>query len=1067
MAFQWSEQQLLAINTINKNILVSASAGAGKTTVLVARLMKRMLVDHVSIDRIVAMTFTEAAASEMKKRLLESLNQTLHNPTSTKQEREFCANQLILLQNAHISTIHSFCLSIIQSDYAAIGLDPARLKTIFDDAQVSQMKHEAFQLASNQFLENQPEAFFRVAQHFSSRCENFVELQKAVESIAKKALGSANPEEWLTQAQLCYQPVQRLHELPNVILDTFFAQCQTDADILISLANEMKNIATTLENSDKQQVQIQLFLDMFQTINQAIQAQDYREFRRILMFSVERKTSNIKDCSEYNDLRKQFVATCKELVEKYYSEETYLKDLRACHEFASALCQLVKSYQDFYQQKKQKSQGIDFDDMEHLAYQILQADEGRIARKYQSRFDEIMVDEFQDSNDLQNQIIQSVSRGNNVFRVGDVKQSIYKFRGAQPQIMRSLMKADSLHNCTIHLSNNYRSKQMIVDFNNALFQAIMNIKGCSDAYTQQDHVTTGAPAQNEDNHPVEFHTLFNDVMKEEASDEEGLASNELKANYIAQQILQLRQTSKFKQWKDYVVLVRSHGVKTHLKQAFQQANIPFYIDAKEGFYQSDAMLSIVSFLKLLQNPYDSVSMTAVLCSSFYQMDDSQLATLYLQRGKLSLNDILTQLNHPILLDIKQLNQICRQQGIAAMIHSLLQINHYYEQHCTTQQRTNCDLLYQKALLYQQNQGSSLFSFTSMIEQISEEKTSEAIPVGNEDDVVKVMTIHQSKGLQFPVVFYWSTSRISIMDKRESCIVDSDLGFGLFALDQPYRFRRPTLIRQAIEYKTTLEELEENIRILYVALTRAQNKMILVDTVKNELPHKQINIQTLFQKKGTSDLVLCAMSQFTSNFCHIHSIQQIPSFQTYSMPRQEAISLPRYQLLSKPTKLLTPSQTEETRPGSLHPQASGKSASQRGTMLHHAIEILPSQTWTQEMILEVEPELTQQEVQLLLDLSQHPFFQQCQSKNVEKELPFAMLREETLIHGIMDYVCWDDTQVTLIDFKSDQRVTEQGLIDRYHQQIQAYQLCLTELYPNLQQQCFLYSLALKKFIEIKI
>ncbi len=245
----------------------------------------------------------------------------------------------------------------------------------------------------------------------------------------------------------------------------------------------------------------------------------------------------------------------------------------------------------------------------------------------------------------------------------------------------------------------------------------------------------------------------------------------------------------------------------------------------------------------------------------------------------------------------------------------------------------------------------------MIDQVSEEKTSEAIPVGNEDDVVKVMTIHQSKGLQFPVVFYWASSRIDIMDKKETCIADADLGVGLPALELPWRFKRPTVIRQAIEYKITLEELEENIRILYVALTRAQNLMILVDTVKGELPHKPVTMNTLLERKGTTDLILSAMCESDSHFWKVRTIEDRWEVQQLQRRRKEVVSLPRYTEEKPLPVTLTPSETEQTAYiPALFPKSKAVRPAQRGIQLHEAVERLPEGEWTESLIRSLLPEI---------------------------------------------------------------------------------------------------------------
>lgn len=1067
MAIQWSEEQLKAIHTTDHNILVSASAGAGKTTVLVARLMKRMLQDHISIDRIVAMTFTEAAASEMKKRLLQSLNDKLQEPNLSEAEAQFCRQQLILLQSAHISTIHSFCLSVIKADYALIGLNPARIRHIFDDAAVAQMKEKAFTQACRNHMRQDPEQFTTLLQYFSSRSEDISELKKAVLAIAAKAGGSQDPQAWIQAAAEAYAPIARLDQLPSPLKKIFFERCAVEASRLEDCAVQMQRLLfDAYPDQAKQANEILLFLGKLTPAIQAAKNADYREYRRALFGAIQTKISTLKDALEFNNLRKQLNALAKDLVSRTYSEEMLLSDLALTYAVLKPLTALTLDYLTFYAQLKEAQEGIDFDDMEHFAYRILTAENGLAAQRYRERFDEIMVDEFQDSNDLQNAIIGLISRGANVFRVGDVKQSIYRFRGGKPQIMRDLMNDPRPENCFIHLSSNYRSKQMIVDFNNDLFLRLMNIPGCSDQYTDHDCVKTGAPAQKQDNYPVEFHALMVKALKEQAEEMENLAANPIKAQYIAQQILTMHETSDFRHWKDYVVLVRSHAVKTHLKQAFEQAGIPYYIDAKAGFFQSEAMQILLSWFRILINPADNLSLTAVLSSDFYQMSDEELAELAMKRGRRLLFDMLKEMHHPLVADRQRLNGLVQKQGLCALLDAMFQIHHFYEEHCTAQQRTNCDLLRQKAEQYSREHSDSLTGFLDMIEQVSEEKTSEAIPVGNEDDVVKVMTIHQSKGLQFPVVFYWASSRIDIMDKKETCIADADLGIGLPALELPWRFKRPTAIRQAIEYKITLEELEENIRILYVALTRAQNQMILVDTVKGGLPQKPMTMNTLLERKGTTDLILSAMSQSQADFWKVRIIEDRWEVQQLQRRRHSVVTLPRYTEEKPLPVTLTPSETEQTAYiPALFPNRTAIRPAQRGIQLHEAVELLPTEEWTEDLIRRLLPEIRLSDIRLLLQLSRQSLFQQCQRMNVEKELSFAVLSGNELIHGQMDYVAQDESHVILIDFKSDRHAQVDQLKTLYARQISIYQRCLHQMYPEKQIQAYLYSFDLDQFIEM--
>ena len=354
MAIQWSEEQLKAIHTTDHNILVSASAGAGKTTVLVARLMKRMLEDHISIDRIVAMTFTEAAASEMKKRLLQSLNDKLQEPDLDEAEAQYCRQQLILLQSAHISTIHSFCLSIIKADYALIGLNPSRIQHIFDDAALAQMKDQAFTQACRRQMAHDPDSFTTLLQTFSSRSEDVSELKKAVLSIAAKASGAQDPQAWIQAAAEAYAPIARLDQLPSPIKEAFFESCAVEAGRLEDCAVQMQRILyDAYPDKEKQANEVLLFLGKLTPAIQAAKNYDYREYRRALFGAIQTKISTLKDALDFNALRKQLNALAKDLVSRTYSEETLLSDLALTYAIIKPLTALTLDYLALYAELKE------------------------------------------------------------------------------------------------------------------------------------------------------------------------------------------------------------------------------------------------------------------------------------------------------------------------------------------------------------------------------------------------------------------------------------------------------------------------------------------------------------------------------------------------------------------------------------------------------------------------------------------------------------------------------------------------------------------------------------------
>ena len=286
------------------------------------------------------------------------------------------------------------------------------------------------------------------------------------------------------------------------------------------------------------------------------------------------------------------------------------------------------------------------------------------------------------------------------------------------------------------------------------------------------------------------------------------------------------------------------------------------------------------------------------------------------------------------------------------------------------------------------------------------------------------------------------------------------------MELPWRFKRPTAIRQAIEYKITLEELEENIRILYVALTRAQNQMILVDTVKGGLPQKPMTMNTLLERKGTTDLILSAMSQSQADFWKVRIIEDRWEVQQLQRRRHSVVTLPRYTEEKPLPVTLTPSETEQTAYiPALFPNRAAIRPAQRGIQLHEAVERLPNEAWTETLIRTLLPEIRFSDIRLLLQLNRQPLFQQCQRMNIEKELSFAVLSGNELIHGQMDYVAQDESHVILIDFKSDRHAQVDQLKTLYARQISIYQRCLHQMYPEKQIQAYLYSFDLDQFIEM--
>lgn len=1056
---KWSPNQQRAIETLGTNVVVSASAGAGKTAVLTARLTKRIVEDHVPVSAILAMTFTEAAASEMKSRLFTSLSKAAADETNEVQ-KQFLLDQLVLLGSAHVSTIHSFCLSVIKENYFMIHLDPKTASNILSDEECLTLKEDSWNRAVQLFHQNHPERFVSLAHYFSGRSDDVDALKKSAMKLAQIYSECDQLDNTIHQYKMNIQPVRSLKEVNPLLLETFMNACAAKALCIQNALDEALDLIGKINADVKDfEAHVQIRKEKLAPLDNALEQMDYSEVYRIIRNSCATPLGRVTKYEELKPIRSKITELCNEACAFLLPEDQLIQSINETAPYADSLIDLALLIYDFYKSAKKQRQAMDFGDMEQYALKILLADNMRTAKKIQRQFEDILVDEFQDTNEIQNMMIELISRGNNVFRVGDIKQSIYRFRGAKPQIMRDLIHTKDGSQEIIFLSENYRSCKSIVEFNNHLFQALMNIHGLSQEYTSSDWVSIGTSEQDDkDAYPVEFHAIS---PSEELLNDEELG--DLKADYIAREILSMKEKTEFKKWSDYCVLVRSHAVKDKLRYSFDKYGIPNSMVVKSGFYKSVSIQEIIQFFKLIQNPHDDLAFVTVATSSMFKMNFESLSLIRIENKNQSYFSCFEALNHDFIYHYQKVCNEYHAKGLLAACQSMLEINDFYF-HLSVQEKTNLDLFIDRLFDFESKHGPSLIQYLDFLSTIEEQPSSEAISASSLDDVVRIMTVHQSKGLQFPVVFFWSTFGTRIMDNIEKCMIDPSLGLGLQHVSMPYRIKRPTLQRLALEYRNSIEEFEENIRLLYVATTRPQKKLILVDQVKENYTTSPVNLALLFAKKGFTDLLLSGMETFD----HYHRILPVIVVPHKTTPQQSQDKffqpILRYHKQIKDTSLIAPSSLEESSIGPLN--LSGYRATDRGTQLHELVEKLPPAPWSEPQIRKCAPDLYRTDVQRLLRLGRDPFFVSLQKQDVHKEFSFILRENGTITHGFMDFVAVSDNVVTVIDFKSDRHVDEQILVERYHSQVAAYVHALHKLYPNHRIQAFLYSFDLNQMIEIR-
>lgn len=1033
---QFNPEQQLAIDALNSNVIVSASAGAGKTTVLVARLMKRILKDGVGISQIVAMTFTEAAASEMKVRLLDALNEEY-----TKNPSDFLQEQIALVETAQISTIHSFCLTIIKNYGYVLGIDPRRTQNILDDAMVKIFQNEAMHDVLNTWLENRFDTTIALLDLFSSNPLNFSAFFEAIQACSDWIQSKKNQDEAIQNVINVYRS-NNLDAFPLTFRRFFILKTVEQLSEIKEMLQRMVAISDASFDYDdpKQsvfQAQTQKIASVSFELSKVIEkfesgdVSEYDTLPVILNFPMK-ASGKFED---YTNQRAEITDAIASFIEAFQPLQEVFNRNAAQSQNIEAILEFTRDYRKQYNQIKEKNNALDFGDFETLALEILRHNDYAIAKLMRPLYQEIMVDEFQDTNEYQDEIIRLISNGSNIFRVGDIKQSIYKFRGAKPSIMSDLLAEGKATN--LYLSYNYRSKEDIVSYNNTVFENLMNLTH-SMTYSSTDHVNTGVDNQKKDSHPVEFHII---ERGDETYDEK---ANQQQANHIAQEIIKYSKLGY--RFKDMVILVRGHAAKTYLKEAFEKTNIPHFIDDQSGFYASSIIKEVLQFLEFANDPHDYY-LVKVLLSSFVGLTVDDIAALRLKSTD-SIKEAL-KLDYPDIYDsIFNLIKTWKSKDIVSILLDIIGYKETYNSVLSLQDKTNLDFLLEKAVQYQSNNIPTLSGFMTFVRAFEKETSSEASPLSSEADVVTSMTIHKSKGLQFPIVFLWGMGPHRVRDHSSVLITDEELGIGLNNVTKDYRLVEKNLIRDIIEYKQNHEELEETLRLLYVALTRPQKHLIIVDALK-EFKQVPLTKKLLFNHRRKSELLYAASPKERTVLKLINGLEidtqhldgEAPTiFNTFgfdgSTNSQETI------YYNNPE---------------LDMSFISKEGMAFGSILHNALEVLPHRIWEDSDLSSFDETIQKR----LKAYNMHPFTQELYTFD-EIYHETSYMKEDG--EGIIDFYAVKDDRIVLVDYKSD-NATAQELFERYESQIKTYEEVLKQHYPLAQIETYIYSFKLDTYLQI--
>lgn len=1031
----FDSEQTRAIQTVGTNILVSASAGAGKTGVLVARLVKRCVEDRVPLNRILAMTFTAAAAGEMKNRLAAQLHEKAASCGDTEL-LEYLNEQLLALETAQITTIDSWCLSIIEKYCNVIGLDPATAENILSEGMKRSYSGQGFRSALKQFDASDHEGLLKLLEYFSVRSEDYDTLYDLTESISAHAEASADPDEWYEKAKESYAPVRHFSDFDPYVRQCFFLSLRSDLLRLKEALDEMISFAYESEKLSEEPLKV--MQGALQNCLNELDSGSYNGFRLRFFHLASLSTPSDGKAEKYTKARNQMKDCFTRLAKKTYDEEQFVKDHNDLNVLCRNLVTLAQMSRNCFRRLKLENTCMDYSDMERYALDILCRNNGEVAALLRDAYDEIMIDEFQDTSLLQHTIIEKIARGNNVFRVGDVKQSIYRFRQAKPSLMRGLMNDPG--SLCITLRHNYRSRQSIVGFTNMLFEKLMNVDGCLDTYGEEDHVSIGSARQQESAVPVILALLPKPDRNQEDSgedngDDEPADAKQEKAGWIADEMVRILNSTPSVSFRDFAVLVKSHADKLYLRKAFEYAGIPYDIDAREGFYRSDLCQTAAAMCRLMLDETDQISLMAVLTSPWYDMDDETIASLKIRYGSLR-RGILSE--YPdFYTEMRELREIAAKSGLPEML-SQIALRHDFFNRIPDSQKANFDYLFE---LCTSQKYLSLREFTEYLDVSEDEKSSEAMSKGKDDDLVTVTTIHHSKGLQYKYVFLWGTGKNQNRDIMSSVLADDDLYIGLSHLDQPYRVQRPTLRRYAIEHKINLEDLEEFTRVLYVALTRAEEHLYIVDT---DMPDEagDVTLAWLNARKGMTGLIKRALKP-SPLFQIIHAgTEKLKTDR--KLPDSVTSVLPHY---SGPDEklpaLFTPSSSEVNFLPPLDPDGH-RSGTAYGTHMHEVLEALPAHMWTDEDLDGFD--LSAGDRKKILDFGQSELYAKALTMQIYHEYPFYVETSEMRMHGIIDFAAFGKDEVLLIDYKTD-RASPEEIRRRYTVQLNSYRNAVQLMEPG--------------------
>ena len=1007
---KWTQEQQNVIDSRGGNLLVAAAAGSGKTAVLVERIIQMILNSDlkIDIDKLLVVTFTNAAASEMRERIGDAISKKLdENP-----EDEHLQDQLVLLNKASITTIHSFCLEVIKSNFHKINLDPNF--RIGDETECSLMKLEAIDETFDILYEQNDEEFCYLVDCYAEK-RGDSNLQNLILSIYSFVMASPYPKVWLKESAEDFNITDDFDfatsKWAKAILETVKIQMEGIEKSLCKAIEDVDGIYELVTFTDKLKIEYEKIKEILYACDTSW-SDAYRQISSITFENYAKGVKRIpKDAPYYikeeKDKSKKIRDNAKKSIEKIKTSvfnKNYddLKDeIKFLYPIVKSLSDVVLMFEQIYSQKKRDKGIIDFNDIEHFALQILTEtdengdfvfdEEGKnipsdIALEYREKFYEIFIDEYQDSNQVQEVILSTIAKQKepNRFMVGDVKQSIYRFRQAKPEIfLQKYATYDtdlSSKYKKIMLYKNFRSRKEVVDSVNYIFEHIMSKNLGEIDYNEEEKLNLGANFEEVEDEKIilggatEIHLMEKKVPEVEDPDEEEEEGEDLDASQIEArmvgkiirdimrpnengEIMQVfdkkLETYRNVEYKDIVILLRATSAWAPVfAEELINMDIPTYADMGQGYFETMEIQVIMSFLKVIDNPMQDIPLIAILRSPIYGFTPEDFIDIRITDKKVSFyeamrmfvgekidlsneeeqdiaedennqtnqdeisdhtgneiidvnineensyveadiddyyqninyedfeyeneefiyndevmyesyinenveDDLIYEINSNIegdeespqselelkvrrfLDDLKELQEKSMYMSTDEFLWYIYTNSGYYA-YCGalpggSQRQANLRILFERAKQFEETSFKGIFNFINFISKLKKSNSDmgSAKTLGENANVVRIMSIHKSKGLEFPIVICSGMGRnFNTMDFRKDVLYHHELGYGPQIVDFERRISYPSIAKEALKCKINIENISEEMRILYVALTRAKEKLIITSSIKD-------------------------------------------------------------------------------------------------------------------------------------------------------------------------------------------------------------------------------------------